>query len=35
MFVCLAAELKEKLQSEIEKNAQMIEVHRMGKCHSV
>ncbi|CAI9176048.1 unnamed protein product [Rangifer tarandus platyrhynchus] len=26
MFVCLAAELKEKLQSEMEKNAQMIEI---------
>lgn len=35
MFVCLAAELKEKLQSEMEKNAQMIEVHRMGRCHSM
>ncbi|KAB0373803.1 hypothetical protein FD755_014059 [Muntiacus reevesi] len=30
----LFSSLKEKLQSEMEKNAQMIEVHRMGRCHS-
>lgn len=34
LFVFLAAELKEKLQSEMEKNAQITEVCMTRKCHS-
>lgn len=34
-YVFLAAELKEKLQSEMERNENIIEVSVMRKCRSV